>query len=262
MAIFSKFIIKSNILTKNIDLSKKIIYTSLMDIFEHFEIYTIVKFRPLGFNLDFTNISLAMLIGFIFVCILLCILPAYNKFFRKILQIYTDFIANMVESNIGHAKFLEPMISSIFLMILSANITGLLPHATTFTSYIIVNLCLSAFVILLVLILGVCLHGLKFIVKLFLPDGMPIALAPLLITIELLTFVLRIPILAGRLAINLTIGHIILSIVIMLAENFGVFVGLLYIPMFGLEIFTGCIQAYIFSLLSCIYLKDALKSGH
>ncbi len=235
-----------------------------MDIFHHFQIYSIFKFRPFGINLDFTNISLAMLLSLCAVIVIFCILPEHSRIFKKILQIYTDFIANMVHTYIGHhdTDFLQPLISSIFLMILFGNLIGLFPHATTFTSYIIVNLCLSSFIISTVIAIGTYFHGATFILKLLIPSGVPLFLAPLFFIIEALTFFIRIPVLAGRLAINLVVGHIILLILIMLTKQFGIFVSLLYIPMFLMELFTACIQAFIFTLLSCVYLKDAVHSNH
>jgi len=156
---------------------------------------------------------------------------------------------------------------TLFFFILFGNLLGIFPYFFTFTSHIAVTLALSLFVFVMVTFVAIRIHGLHFF-SYFLPSGVPIALAPLLIVIEIISYLSRIISLSVRLFANMMAGHVML-------EVFGAFVvmlgsaGLLgLIPagfsfaldvvMIGFELLVGSLQAYVFALLTCIYLHDAV----
>lgn len=195
----------------------------------------------------------------------LWMLPKISEPFGILLDIYYDFITNLAKSNIGkHYKFLLPFISSLFLFILIGNLIGFIPPFFTYTSHFAVNACLSSMVIFGTLIISIVRNGFETI-RLFFPSGVPILLFPLLFPIEFILFFAKILTLAVRLTINISVGHIISKVFLGIAETFGILgslFGLIYIPVLGLEICTSCLQAYIFVIISCITLKDAVESHH
>jgi F-type H+-transporting ATPase subunit a len=219
----------------------------------------------MGYNLDFTNSSLVMLIGFTTSVVLFAILPRIYAKAKVLLQVYVKFIDDLVLTNIGEkGKFLAPFVSSLFLTIFFGNLIGLFPKSYTFTANLAPNLVLASSVIGLTTILGFYLNGLDFL-RVFCPAGIPLLVQPFIFGIELVMFCIRVPVLTMRLAINMTVGHIILGSFLLVGESLGSFgaaIGLLYMPVLLLELGTAFLQAYIFCILSCIYLKDSVECGH
>lgn len=228
------------------------------------EQFRIVEFFSI-LGIPFTNSALSMAMSTIMVGNLLILWPRISSTFHTLQEIYFDFIEGMARQTIGHDyEFLMPFISTIFLFLLFGNLFGLVPGCFTFTSHILPNAIIAGLVILVVLLLGFYRQGISF-VQLFCPPSVPIALIPLLAPIEIITFSMRIVSLSMRLCINMCVGHMIIKIFLMLAENFGIigpFVGLLYIPFLAMELSVAILQAYIFTILSCIYLKDAVELHH
>ena len=182
-----------------------------------------------------------------------------------------EFVASMLEENGGghEAKPYFPFVFSIFIFILLGNLLGMIPYSFTFTSHIIVTFALAATVFLFVTILGLVKHGLHFF-TFFMPAGAPVWLMPLIIPIEVLSYLSRPVSLSIRLFANMMAGHTMMvvfgSFTVMLAAGLGaigwfagVFPILINIALVGLEFFVAMLQAYVFTILTCLYIRDALE---
>lgn len=173
-----------------------------------------------------------------------------------------NFVANLVKDNCGDAgKKYIPFVMSFFMLIAVGNLLGMVPYAFTFTSHIIVTFAMAALVFIVVTIIGFMHHGVKYF-KIFLPDGAPLFLAPVLIPIELISYLSRPISLSVRLFANIMAGHMVLKIFAGFVVGLGVLGGWLPLSMTVLltffEVFVALVQAYIFSILTCVYLNDAL----
>ncbi len=232
---------------------------------DQFTIEEIVPIEIFGLNISFTNSALWMMIsvGLTTVFFLLSsrkasMVPGY---FQLIGEMLFNTIVSMVRDNVGsEGRAYFPFILSLFMFILFGNILGLFPHAFTFTSHIIVNFFMSALIFLTVTCIGIAKHRVRFL-RMFLPEGTPILLAPILIPIELLSYLSRPVSLSVRLFANMVVGHVLLKVIAGFVVLMGVF-GI--VPFFGLvaitalEFLVAFIQAYVFAILTCIYLHDAL----
>jgi len=161
---------------------------------------------------------------------------------------------------------------SLFMFILVANLIGLIPYTFTVTSHIIITVSLALLVFLTVLVYGFWKNGLKFF-KLFVPSGIPIFILPLVVFIEVFSFLLRPVSHSVRLFANMLAGHIALKVfagfITLLAAGLGVIGGALAVLPLGmvvaltaLELLVAFLQAYVFTILTCIYLNDTLHPGH
>jgi F-type H+-transporting ATPase subunit a len=165
-----------------------------------------------------------------------------------------------------------PFVFSIFMFVLTLNMLGLIPYAFTVTSHIIVTAALAITVFLTVLIYGLWRHGLHFF-NLFVPKGVPIYILPLIVAIEILSFLSRPISHSVRLFANMLAGHITLKVfagfIILLGGSLGAigWVGsmlpfAMVVVLFALETLVAFLQAYVFAILTCIYLNDAIHPGH
>jgi F-type H+-transporting ATPase subunit a len=180
-----------------------------------------------------------------------------------------EFIHELVTSQIGHeGKRFFPFVFSIFMFILVGNLLGLLPYAFTFTSHIAVTFALAAVVFLLVTIVALAIHGTHFF-SYFFPEGAPKILAPLIIPIELISYLSRPVSLSVRLFANMVAGHVMLKVfatfVVLIGSSAGVLGVLgaslplaLNVVLVGFEILVAFLQAYVFAILTSIYLHDAV----
>lgn len=174
-----------------------------------------------------------------------------------------EFIAEMVGDNIGQeGKKYAPFIFATFMFILFANLFGMVPYSFTVTSHIIVTFAIAITYFIIITAIGFKRHGLGFF-RLFLPSGVPKALAPLIIPIELMAYLVRPITLSMRLFLNMTAGHIMLKVFagfsVMLGAVFGILPALCNVVFIGFEFFVAGLQAFIFTLLICIYLNDAIN---
>ena len=179
-------------------------------------------------------------------------------------------VLSMVVDNIGgnNNKFYFPLIFTIFLFIVSLNLIGLVPYSFTVTSHFIVTLAISLTIFIGMNIICVRTHGLEFF-SLFLPSGTSFFLAFLLVPVEIISYIFKPLSLAIRLFCNMMAGHTLLKVFAGFAWSLMSFSGILFlmqyipvlilIPLFGLELGVAIIQAFVFSLLTCIYLNDALN---
>jgi F-type H+-transporting ATPase subunit a len=188
-------------------------------------------------------------------------------------EISYEFVASTIRSTAGAEgmKFF-PFVFSIFMFVLTLNMLGLIPYAFTVTSHIIVTAALAITVFLTVLFYGLWRHGLHFF-NLFVPKGVPIYILPLIVAIEILSFVSRPISHSVRLFANMLAGHITLKVfagfIILLGGSLGAigWVGSLLpfamvVVLFALETLVAFLQAYVFAILTCIYLNDAIHPGH
>jgi F-type H+-transporting ATPase subunit a len=191
---------------------------------------------------------------------------------QSIAEISYEFVANTIQSTAGTEgmKFF-PLVMTLFMFILVANVIGLVPYAFTVTSHIIITASLALLVFLTVIIYGFYRNGLHFF-GLFVPSGIPIYILPLIVFIEVLSFLSRPISHSVRLFANMLAGHITLKVFasfITLLAGFG-FVGwlgaalplALVVALTALELLVAFLQAYVFAILTCIYLNDAIHPGH
>jgi F-type H+-transporting ATPase subunit a len=172
----------------------------------------------------------------------------------------------MVDTNAGHgAEPYFPFVFTLFMFVLFANCLGLIPYSYTVTSQIIVTFALAAVVFIGVTIIGFARHGLHFL-SLFVPKGVPLALLLLLVPIEIISYFIRPFSLSIRLFANMLAGHTMLKVfggfVVMLGI-IGGWAPLAFIVVFtGLELLIAFLQAYVFAILTCLYLNDAVHLHH
>ncbi|WP_333023852.1 F0F1 ATP synthase subunit A [Wolbachia endosymbiont of Pentidionis agamae] len=237
---------------------------------EQFRVFTIIKLPTLfGYNVDFTNSSLFMLLSVLSIVIFLLLgmrkkelIPGYLQ--SSVEYIY-EFVVSIIENNAG-AEGLRyiPLVFTIFMFILSCNLIGILPlpYSFTVTSQIIVTLALSLIVFFYVTIIGFKEKKIEFL-RVFLPQGTPLWLAPMIIFIELFAYLARPISLSIRLAANMVAGHTIVKVIAGFVTNMNVFLTpipfLFIIILIGFEIFVAVLQAYIFTSLTCVYLSDAVE---
>lgn len=242
-----------------------------------FEIHPIIPFEVGGYDLSFTNSSLWMAIGVITSLLFLSISTRRKLLVPNRLQAFSEilyeFVAGMIRDNIGSkGRQYFPFIFTLFMVVLMGNVLGLIPTSFTYTSHIIVTGALALVVFFAVTIFGFVNHGLHFL-SMFSPPGVPFVLKFLIIPIELLSYLIRPFTLAIRLFANMMAGHMVLKIFagfsVMAVAGLGaagIGVGLLpavaNVAMFTLELLVAVLQAYIFAILSCVYLKDTVDLHH
>ncbi|MBI3678305.1 MAG: F0F1 ATP synthase subunit A [Proteobacteria bacterium] len=242
-----------------------------MNPMEQFEIHPIVPLHIGGYDVSFTNQSLLMCIVVAAASLFLTLSVSKNRLVpsraQSMAEMSYEFVANMIQSAAGHdgLKFF-PFVFTLFIFVLFSNFLGLIPGSFTVTSQIAVTFSLAAVVILTVLIVGFARHGLGFL-KLFVPKA-PILLLLLLVPIEIISFLTRPISLSVRLFANMLAGHTMLQVfagfVILLGGAGGVLSVLSIAPMFLivaimlLELLVAFLQAYVFAILTCIYLNEAL----
>ena len=213
----------------------------------------------------FTNSALFMVLGIALVIAFLALGTRRGALVPSRLQsmaeLSYEFIANMIRDNVGHeGRKYFPFIFTLFMFVLAGNLLGMIPYSFTFTSHILVTFVMAAVVFVGVTVIAFAKHGLRFL-GFFLPSGVPVVLAPLLVPIEILSYFTRPVSLALRLFANLTAGHTMLKVFAGFVAPLGV-VGVVPLALVtgltGLEIIIACLQAYVFAILSCVYLHDAL----
>ena len=235
-----------------------------------FEIKRLIPLELFGYDVSFTNASLFMVIALL--AIPLFYLIAMNRRslvpgrLQSTAELSYEFIANMVRENVGEAgmKYF-PWVFTIFVFILVLNLLGLLPYSFTVTSHIIVTFALAAMVWLTITAIGFINHGVGFL-KLFVPDGVPWWLMPIIIVIELLSYLIRPISHSVRLFANMMAGHVMLKLFASFVIALGLIGGwapfVFLLGFTGLEVFVAFLQAFIFTVLTCIYLNDAVNMHH
>jgi len=245
------------------------------DPIHQFDIHRLVPINLFGWDVSFTNSSLfmvlAVLVTFGFFMVATRARALVPSRIQSVAEISHEFVADMLRDSIGKEgmKFF-PFVFALFIFIFVCNMLGMIPGAFTVTSHIIVTAALAAIVFLTVLVVGFAKNGLRFF-KLFVPDGVPIYILPLVTLIEIISFLSRPVSHSVRLFANMLAGHITLKVfggfVVMLlgAGSFAVLSPLpllAAIALTALEFLVAFLQAYVFTMLTCMYLNDALHPGH
>jgi F-type H+-transporting ATPase subunit a len=227
-----------------------------------------------GHEINFTNSSAYMLVTVVLTALLMLatgrqLVPGR---LQSVAEISYEFVANTIRSTAGTEgmKFF-PFVFTIFMLVTVSNMVGIIPYTFTISSHIIVTAALAFLVFFTVLIYGFYKNGLRFF-KLFVPSGIPIAILPLVVVIEIISFLSRPISHSVRLFANMLAGHITLkvfaSFITMLGAMgivgvFGAVLPLaLVVALTALELLVAFLQAYVFTILTCIYINDAIHPGH
>lgn len=248
----------------------------MADPMHQFQIAPLIPFEVGGIDLSFTNSSLWMLIGAVLSIVGLTIAAERKSMIPGRLQVGAEslynFVENLISDNIGSgAKQYFPLVFTLFVMVLVGNFLGMIPYSFTYTSHLAVTAGLALMVFFTVLIIGIARHGTHFF-SLFVPPGVPGWLLWLVVLIEIVSFISRPITLSVRLFANMVAGHVLMKVIAGFAIMFASMGGLAWvgtllpvafnIVMIGFEFFIAFIQAYVFAVLTCIYLKDTMEIEH
>jgi len=231
-----------------------------------FEILRLKEFSLFGLDVSFTNSALFMVIAIVLVSAIMLLgsrkAALVPSRMQSITELAYEFVANMVRENAGTEglKYF-PFIFTLFMFILASNMIGMVPYTFTTTSQIVVTFSLAAVVIIGVTIIGFIKHGLGFL-GLFVPSGVPKIMLVILTPIEIISYLTRPVSLSVRLFANMMAGHTMLKVFAGFVISLGIVGGWLplgfMVALTGLEILIAFLQAYVFAILSCIYLNEAL----
>ncbi|MGO3934375.1 F0F1 ATP synthase subunit A [Rhodopseudomonas pseudopalustris] len=236
------------------------------------KIFTIANIG--GYEIAFTNSTAYMLLSVALISLLM--LGAGRKLvpgrFQSLAELSYEFVANTVRSSAGAEgmKFF-PLVFSLFMFICVSNMIGIIPYTFTVSSHIIVTAALALLVFFTVLVYGFYKNGLKFF-KLFVPSGIPVVILPLVVLIEIISFLSRPISHSVRLFANMLAGHITLKVFASFVTMLGA-MGVagwagavlplsLTVALTALELLVAFLQAYVFTILTCIYINDAIHPGH
>ena len=236
-----------------------------------FNVYRIGPEISLGnVDISFTNASLFMVINALTIVSVLFVGTKKKAIVPTKIQLLTELsytlVSKMISDTAGSkAKPYFPFIFSLFMFVLFCNMLGMLPYSFTVTSHIIVTFALAAVIFVGVTIIGFVNHGAGYL-KLFIPSGVPLFLLPLIVVIEIISYLSRPVSLSVRLFANMMAGHTMLKVFGGFVISLGILGGLLplsfTVALTGLEILIAFLQAYVFAILTCIYLNDALNLKH
>jgi F-type H+-transporting ATPase subunit a len=249
-----------------------------LDPIHQFNIDNLFKIGQIGNQaIYFTNSSAYMLVSVAVICLLMVVGVAGRQLvpgrFQSMAEASYEFVASMVRSNTGpEGMRFFPLVFSLFMFILVSNVIGIIPYTFTVSSHIIVTATLALLVFFTVLIYGFYRNGLKFF-RIFVPSGIPIYILPLVVVIEIISFLTRPLSHSVRLFANMLAGHITLKVfagfVVLLGTSLGTigWIGgivplALTVALTALELLVAFLQAYVFAILTCIYLNDAIHPGH
>ena len=230
-----------------------------------FEIHRWISIEPFGVDLSFTNSALFMTIAVVLATGFLMLGTRRNALvpgrWQSVAELSYEFIANMIRDNVGQdGRKYFPFIFTLFMFVFFGNMLGMVPYSFTYTSHIIVTFAMAAVVFVGVTTIGFMKHGIRFL-GFLMPAGIPVFMAPLIIPIEILSYFTRPVSLALRLFANMTAGHTMLKVFASFVFGLGVF-GIvplaLVTALTGLEFIIAFLQAYVFTILTCVYLNDAL----
>jgi len=221
-------------------------------------------------DISFTNASLFMMISALAIISVFFVGTKRKAIIPTKIQLLTELsytlISKMISDTAGSkAKPYFPFVFSLFMFVLFCNMLGMLPYSFTVTSHIIVTFALAAIIFVGVTIIGFVNHGVGYL-KLFIPSGVPVVLLPLIVIIEIISYLARPVSLSVRLFANMMAGHTMLKVFGGFVISLGIIGGWLplsfTVALTGLEILIAFLQAYVFAILTCIYLNDALNLNH
>ena len=236
-----------------------------------FEVYRIGPEIKVGaFDISFTNASLFMVISSLAILIIFNLGSKRNSMLPNKLQLMAElsytFVSKMINDTAGSkARPYFAFIFSLFMFVLFCNMFGMIPYTFTVTSHIIVTFVLASFIFIGVTVIGFIKHGFGYL-KLFVPSGVPVILLPLIVVIEIISYLRRPISLSVRLFANMMAGHTMMKVFGGFVISLGIVGGWLplsfSVALTGLEILVAFLQAYVFAILTCIYLNDALNLHH
>ena len=236
-----------------------------------FNVYRIGPEIKIGeIDLSFTNASLFMVISSLAILIIFNLGAQKKNIIPDKIQLLSElsytFVSKMISDTAGSkAKPYFSFIFSLFMFVLFCNMFGMIPYSFTVTSHIIVTFVLAAFIFIGVTIIGFIKHGFGYL-KLFVPSGVPAVLLPLIVVIEIISYLSRPISLSVRLFANMMAGHTMMKVFGGFVVSLGIVGGWLplsfSVALTGLEILVAFLQAYVFAILTCIYLNDALNLHH
>ncbi|MBF0324767.1 F0F1 ATP synthase subunit A [Magnetospirillum moscoviense] len=236
---------------------------------EQFKIKPIIPLEVAGVDVSFTNSAVMMVISVVLITAFLTLSVRSRALvpgrWQALAEVFYEFIAGMLKDNVGQeGRKYFPFIFTLFMFVLFGNLLGMIPGAFTYTSHVIVTFGMAIVVFIGVTIIGFARHGTHFL-RMFFPEGAPIATAIILVPIEVISYFSRPFSLAVRLFANMTVGHIILKVLGGFVVSLGAFYvipGIVPFAFLGaitvLEFGIALLQAYVFTILSCIYLHDAI----
>lgn len=247
-----------------------------VDPIHQFHVNKIVDLNIGGLDVSFTNSSLFMVVTVVLASAFLYFASSRRSLvpsrFQSTAEMSYEFVANMLRDAAGKQGMqFFPLVFSLFMFILVANLIGMVPYFYTVTSQIVVTFILAMLVILTVVVVGFYKHGAHFL-NLFVPKGVPGIVLPLVVAIEVISFLSRPVSLSVRLFANMLAGHITLKVfagfIVSMSSVGAIGVAGAILPLFmtvaitALEFLVAFLQAYVFAVLACMYLNDALHPGH
>lgn len=236
----------------------------IIDPIHQFHINNIIDLGP--FSL--TNSGLWAIIAVVCATLLFLLAPKnlIPTRLQSVAESIYEFIENMTKEVLHeNARTYFPFVLTLFTFILFCNVLGLVPYSFTVTSHIIVTLALALVVFIGATIIGFVRNGFGYL-KLFVPSGVPVVLLPLVVVIEIVSYFIRPMSLSIRLFANMMAGHMMLKVmagfVVMLGVTAGWLPLIAMVGLYGLELLVAALQAYVFALLTCMYLSDAMHVDH
>ena len=231
-----------------------------------FEIKTLIPLQMGQTDVSFTNSALFMTVTVVLITLFMVLGMRKHALvpgrWQSVAELSYEFVANLLRDTVGNeGRKYFPFVFSLFMFILFGNMLGMIPYSFTFTSHIIVTFALALVVFLGVTVLGFVKHGVHFF-SFFVPPGVSVVLWPLMIPIELISYLSRPISLAVRLFANLTAGHTMLKVFAGFVVSLGIVGGILplafVVALTGLELLIAFLQAYVFTILTCFYINDSI----
>lgn len=230
-----------------------------------FEIKTLIPMQVGDINVSFTNSSVFMVATVLAISLFLIVGMRRSALvpgrWQSMVELSYIFIANLIKDTVGsEGRPYFPFIFTVFMFVLFGNLFGMLPYTFTFTSHIVVTFTMALFVFLGVTLIAIAKHKMHFF-SFFMPPGVPMYMAPILIPIEIISYLSRPISLSVRLFANMLAGHTLMKVFagfIFALGVFGIAPWAFIVALTGLEIVIAFLQAYVFTILTCLYLNDAL----
>ena len=240
----------------------------IIDPISQFVIDRLVPIHVGGLDISFTNSALfaCIAVGLASLMFILAPRSLIPTRLQSVAESIYEFIDNMTHEVLHeNARTYFPFILTLFTFILFANVLGLIPYTFTVTSHYVVTLALALVVFIGATIIGFTRHGFRYL-KLFVPSGVPVFLLPLVVVIEIVSYFIRPMSLSIRLFANMMAGHMMLKVMAGFVVMLGLAAGWLplaaMVGLMGLELLVAALQAYVFALLTCMYLSDAMHVDH
>lgn len=244
---------------------------AMMNPLEQFTVSPVYALPKLyGYDISITNSTLAMWAAVVVTALFFGFAMRKKAMvpgrLQSLAEMMYEFVMGFLQENTsGHGKKYFPFIFTLFLFILFMNVLGMIPFTFTPTSHIIITFGMAVSVFLGVTLIGIFKKGPIGFLKHFIPPGLPVWMGPLMLVIELVSYMVRPLSLSIRLAANMFAGHTLMAVVasfVLPLGVFGLFPGTFLVAMTALEIFVAILQAYVFALLSSLYLGEALSDHH